>query len=324
MSPGGAVPPPGSDERVCAKTRSEGEASAEQREARGHQRWLEEERAWFKDMREWGLKTQQGKSKITTREAQDELTVPSRSTPPSAFGHLHPSPDLLDMVQRPALEAALPTALPACPCASPATLAQADRRTEGLPGLCFLPAATQNQSTSAYFNQGLVHMAPIAGDGKGTPAVMSRKGCAMHPVVPRFSLLTQLPGQHQASHVRGFSFHFLSPSVLSRALDVLRSALQEEMWDFVAFCSLGIAPWGPAAPWPLTHCKHLCFSVLSNLSACSVMTHLLHHLQVSCMVKKREIATSAALAFSNPVLSCETAKGLLEGPSCPCLMGREA
>lgn len=38
MPPGDAVPPPGSDERVHAKTRSEGETGAEQREARGHQR----------------------------------------------------------------------------------------------------------------------------------------------------------------------------------------------------------------------------------------------------------------------------------------------
>lgn len=37
MLPGDAVPPLGSDERVCAKTRSEGEAGAEQREARGYQ-----------------------------------------------------------------------------------------------------------------------------------------------------------------------------------------------------------------------------------------------------------------------------------------------
>lgn len=49
MSPGDDVPPPGSNVRVRAKTRSEGEAGVEQREVHGHQRWLEEEGAGFKD-----------------------------------------------------------------------------------------------------------------------------------------------------------------------------------------------------------------------------------------------------------------------------------
>lgn len=142
-------------------------------------------------------------------------------------------------------------------------------------------------------------------------------------LVPGCSLLTQPPGQQRASRVRGFSFHFLSPSLLSGTLDMLVSALQEEIWDFIAFCSIGIAAWGPAAPWPPTHSKRLCFSVLSNLSACSAVTHFLCSLQARCMVKEREIAPSMALAFSNPALSCETAKELLEGPSWPCLMGGE-
>lgn len=54
-------------------------------------------------MRDQCLKTKQGKPKITRRETQDDLTLPSRSTTPLAFDHLHPRADPPDMVQGPAL-----------------------------------------------------------------------------------------------------------------------------------------------------------------------------------------------------------------------------
>ena len=92
-------------------------------------------------------------------------------------------------------------------------------------------------------------------------------------LVPRCSLLAQPPVQHWAPRVTGFSFHFLSPLLLSGALGVLMSAPQEVIWDFIAFHSLGIAPRGPTAPRPPTHGRRLYFSVLSNLSACSAVTH---------------------------------------------------
>lgn len=69
-------------------------------------------------------------------------------------------------------------------------------------------------------------------------------------LVPRCSLLTQPLRQHQASHVRGFSFHFLSPLLLSRAIIMLTPAPQEENWDFIAFCSLSIAPGVQQPPGP--------------------------------------------------------------------------
>lgn len=49
MSPGDVVPLLRSNEKGRTKTRIEGEASAEQREACGHQRWLKEEGVGFKD-----------------------------------------------------------------------------------------------------------------------------------------------------------------------------------------------------------------------------------------------------------------------------------